>query len=61
VAVALTAGGNAVVKNKSRRLRAHRIDDVGACRDVAERLRQRALDHIDAVQGAFTRGDAGTG
>src|SRR5262245_19809105 len=39
-------------KNETRRVRAHRIDDIGACRDVAaeaaERLRQRALDQVDA-------------
>jgi hypothetical protein len=44
---------------------AHRIDDIFACGDVAaaaaERLRQLALDHVDAVQDAFTRGDAGAG
>src|SRR5260221_9396196 len=52
-------------EDESRRVRAHRIDDIFACGDVAaaaaERLRQRALDHVDAVQGAFTRGDAGAG
>src|SRR4030095_8063110 len=50
-------------ENESRRVRAHRIDDFGASRDVAaqtsERLRQRALDYVDAVRGPFPRGDAG--
>ncbi len=50
-------------ENESRRVGAHRIDDVGTGRDIAakaaERLRQRGFDHVNAVQGAFTRGDAG--
>ena len=50
---------------RSRRVRAHRIDDIGTCRDVAaeaaERLRQCALDHVDAVQRAVACGDAGAG
>ena len=43
-------------EDESRRVRAHRIDDILACGDVAaaaERLRQRALDHVDAVQGGL--------
>ena len=46
-------------EDESRRVRAHRIDDIFASGDVAaaaaERLRQRALDHVDAVQGATSK------
>ena len=40
-----------------------RIDDIGIRRDItaetAECLRERALDHINTMQRAFTGGDAG--
>src|SRR5262249_21539563 len=50
-------------KYESRRVRAPRVDNVGTRRyvaaEAAEGLCQRALDHVDAVQGPFPRGDAG--
>src|SRR5262249_34085845 len=50
-------------EDESRRVGAYRIGDGGAPRDIAaetaKSLRQRALDHVDAVQGPFPCCDAG--
>lgn len=43
-------------ENESRSVKAHRIDDVGARRDVtAERLRQCTLDHAPRVRRSHAR------
>ncbi len=56
------AGGSAVVKMKSGRVGAHRVDHRAAGGDIAaeraEGLGQRPLDHVDAVHDAVAFGDA---
>ena len=50
-------------EDETRSIGTHRIDQRGASRDVAaeaaERLGERAFDHVDPVHGAVARGDAG--
>ena len=49
-------------EDETRRIGPHRVDQVGACRDIAaeatERLGERPLDHVDPVHRAVARRDA---
>jgi hypothetical protein len=53
-----SASPSPISRSKHSGFSTSRVNELASIRT---RTQQRALDHVDAVQGAFTRGDAGAG